>query len=127
MKTILLSILLVCVAQTAFTQSLAYKMATVEQQGYVSENDPMVKRFDYLLTQLDHRFEVSKEQIADMTTMGRRLLIERGIRGSMLEIMEAIIQVENPQLQYSSYVAHYANNRAIGLSHANTIIRMKGL
>lgn len=103
--------------------SIAYKLAVLEKGGYVSEDDNLVKRFDNLLQQLDNKYNVSKQQIADMTYKLKEVAGNRGITVSMIKAMEGATQVGN--LTYAEYLGNYLTLREKGYSHDNTIKSLK--
>lgn len=61
-------------------QTMGYKLAVIEKKGCVSENDPLVKRFENIITQLDLNYIENKEQIGDKTVTGKNQLERVGIR-----------------------------------------------
>lgn len=104
-------------------QSIAYKLATLEKGGYVSEDDKLVKRFDNLLTQLDKKYKVNEQQIGDMTYKLKELLKEKGIEGNMIKIMEGANQVKIKT--YAEYLGYYLTLREKGYNHDDTIESLK--
>jgi hypothetical protein len=121
-----LSILLFGISNIS-AQSIAYKLATLEKDGYVSENDLMVKRFDNLLGQLDNKYVENEQQLGDMTYKAKQLLEERGIKESMIKMMEGMNLLFNQKLEnqkYAEYISSYIVLRTKGQNHDEAV---KGL
>jgi len=113
---------------TLYSQSIAYKLAMVEKNGYVSENDKIVKRFDYLLTRLDNKYVDTKQEIADKTVKAKQLLEERGVKESMIKMMEGMNTLNEPKdtyKNYNEYLTIYIILRSNLSSHDETINSMK--
>ncbi|MFW6172244.1 MAG: hypothetical protein ACOC5T_00665 [Elusimicrobiota bacterium] len=117
-------------AQEEKTESLEYKLATIEK-GYVSRDDIIIRRFRSLLSQLSSSYVENKQQIADMTVKAQEILREEeGIKESLLNMMEGMNQilfqkVENQK--YSEYMAAYMALRRKGQSHNEAIYGLKGI
>jgi len=104
--------------------SLAYKLATLEKDTYVTENDPIVKRFNNLLEQIDKKYDdVNKQQIGDMTNKLKEVAKERGLKVSMIKVMEGATQVYN--LTYSEYLGSYLTLIEKGYNHDDAINSIK--
>src|SRR4030042_6157674 len=82
--------LLILFSSNLSAQSVGYKLATIENNGYVDEDDLLVKRFNNIVNQLDIKYIENKEQIGNMTVAGRNQLIKIGISQQMINIMEGI-------------------------------------
>ena len=111
-------------------QSIGYKMAVVEKNGYVSENDLLVKRFDNLLQQLDKKYIDDKQQIADKTVTAKQILEEKGIKESMIKMMEGmntIYDTKNKYKKYNEYLSCYLILRIQGRNHDETIKVLQSL
>jgi len=111
-------------------QSIGYKMAVVEKNGYVSENDLLVKRFDNLLQQLDKKYIDDKQQIADKTVTAKQILEEKGIKESMIKLMEGmstIYDTKNKYKKYNEYLSCYLILRIQGRNHDETIKVLQSL
>ena len=123
MKTTLLFtilILLVCVSNIS-GQSIGYKLAVIERNTYVSEEDPLVKRFNNMVYQLDIKYVENKEQIGDMTVAGRNQLRKIGITEPMINMMEGInrlVDIYTKKKQYADNVSCYVIFRSKGLGHS---------
>lgn len=69
-------------------ESVEYKLATIQQGGYVSKDDPLVVRFGHVLDRLDSKCPEPRERIADMGVKGRDLLREKGIQEPLVSTFE---------------------------------------
>lgn len=110
------------------SMSLSYGLALIEKNGYVSEDDVIVKRFDYLLKQLDKKYLESETQICDMSTVARQKLKDSGINATFLEIMEGMNRLNDPndyEKLYPEYVTLYIVLRKTIVSHTETIDQMQ--
>ena len=126
MKTRLILLLMVSLlfgTSNLSAQSIAYKLATLEKGGYVSEDDKLVKRFDNLLTQLDKKYKLNEQQIGDMTYKLKELLKEKGIDCSMIKVMEGANKVKIKT--YAEYLGYYLTLREKGYNHDDTIESLK--
>ena len=103
--------------------SIAYKLAVMEKGGYVSEDDQIVKRFDNLLQQITNKYNVSKQQIGDMTYKLKEVAEDRGINVSMIKTMEGATQIGN--LTYTEYLGNYLTLREKGYTHDDAIESLK--
>lgn len=105
-------------------QSLGYKLATIEKNGYVSENNMLVKQFNSLLKQLGNKYVDSKQVIADKTVTANQLLEENGIDESMVKIMEGmnkIYDLNNSYRKYNEYLTCYVIFRINGYDHDKSL------
>ncbi len=105
-------------------RSLEYKLAIINKRGYVSEDDITVRRFRFLLGDLDNKFIESRQQIADMSVLAVEMLDEVGIAESLLNIMEGVnsifpIKMENQR--YAEYSAAYVTLRKKGMQHDEAV------
>lgn len=111
-------------------QSLAYKLATIQDGGYVSEDDLIVKRFDNLLDQLSDKYVENRQQIGDMTVKAKQILEGKGIAPNMVKMMEGmnlIISDGMGNQKYSEYLSPYIVLREKGQSHDAAIEGLKGI
>ena len=69
---------------------LAYRLAYLDNGGYIEKDNIIVKRFDYLLKQLDNKFTDDQEAIADITVVGLQELGKKGVKMSLISLMEAM-------------------------------------
>jgi hypothetical protein len=70
---------------TGTAESLEYKLAVVNADGYVSEGDASVAEFQRLLDALSRYCPESRERIADMLVVTNQNIGERGGSESLLE------------------------------------------
>ena len=104
-------------------QTMAYKLAALEKGGYVSENDVLVKRFNYLLGQVVSQYEENQQQICDMTYKIKEMAAESGLKLSMEKAMEGAIQVRGKS--YTTYCARYITLFQKGYKHDEIISSLK--
>ena len=84
-------------------KSLEYQLAVINNGGYVSENHTTINRFRYLLEILNSKTTNSKQEIADMSVAGIRLLKDKyGIEMSLLTFMESVDASisNNPEIKF---------------------------
>jgi hypothetical protein len=129
--TFLFTLLTLCACFSNLSaQSIGYKLAVIEKNGYVSENDLLVKRFNNIVNQLDIKYIENKEQIGDMTVSGRNQLIEMGIKEQMINVMEGICRLTDlytKKKQYSDNVSCYLILRSKGFSHDEALKKLQDL
>lgn len=109
-------------------KSIAYGLAVVDKNGYVSENDLIIRRYANMVKQLDYKYLEDSMQIADMTVSGRNQLIKFGIDQSMLEFMQGINTLYDPHSKskhYSDYVSLYVVLRSKGLDHSQAFEKLQ--
>uniref|UniRef100_UPI003217C9E3 hypothetical protein n=1 Tax=uncultured Draconibacterium sp. TaxID=1573823 RepID=UPI003217C9E3 len=105
-------------------RSLAYKLAILDKDGYITEEDQLVKRFEYLLNSLNNKYTDTKSQIGDRTVVGWEQLKSSGINASLLEIMEGMNTLRDPSKSiksYHEYLFIYLIVRKELVSHNNTM------
>lgn len=112
------------------SESLEYKLATINAGGYVSKDHITVARFRSLLNQLSATFVEDKQQIADMSVTAQNLLKKDGIQESLINIMEGMNQffprkIDNQK--YAEYAAAYVQLRSKGQSHSEAIRGIQAL
>jgi hypothetical protein len=130
-------VFLICLTFSSklFSQSIAFKLAAIEKNGYVAENDALVKRFDLLLSQLSYKYVDSKQEIADKTVTAKQILQSKGINESMTNIMEgmnSIIDPKNSRKYYDDYLFIYIIKRqksshAVSIKYINDSLRIIGI
>lgn len=110
--------------------SLAHKLANINERGYVSSDHFTVARFRSLLNQMSGKFNENEQQISDMSVKALELLEQEGVHERLLNIMEGLntLPVTARGLpsswhEYRQYVSLYVSARK-NLSHEETI---KGL
>lgn len=104
-------------------QSKAYKLAVLEKGNYISESDAIVKRFNYLLIQIDNQYEESQQEICDITYKIKEVALESGLKLSMEKAMEGAIQVNGKS--YVTYCASYLTLFQKGYKHDEIILSLK--
>jgi hypothetical protein len=75
-------------ARSASEASLEYKLAVLQKGGYVSDDDPMMRRFAGVLDRLEAKCPESRQQLADMGVRGRELLSNSGLNEPLLTVFE---------------------------------------
>jgi hypothetical protein len=73
--------------ESASDIGIEYKLATIQQGGYVSKDDPLLVRFAQALDRLETKCPEPRERLADMGVKGRDLLRERGIQEPLVSIL----------------------------------------
>ncbi len=111
-------------------ETLEYKLAVIDEGGFVSKDHVSVARFKSLLRQLSDTFVENEQQISDMSVRAQQILREDGIRESIINIMEGLnriflSKVENQK--YAEYSAVYLTLRTKGQSHQDAIEGLKAL
>ncbi len=74
---------------TPVSESLEYKLAVVNEGGFVAEDDPLVGRFKSVLDNLQPKCTESRQKIADMGVKAQQLLQNKGVDLSLLRVMQA--------------------------------------
>ena len=108
-------------------ETLEYQIAKLDTDTFVAKDDPVVFRFKSLLVQLSKTFVEDTEQIAHITFKIKKILEEKGVQESMLNIMEGMNSIFYTKIEnqnYKEYLAAYATVRIKGMSHQDSI---KGL
>jgi hypothetical protein len=111
------------------TEPLEQQLATIDD-GYVAADDIRVARFRNLLDQLSETSSSSKQQIADQTVKCQELLKDRGIKESLVNIMEGMNKVfasSTQKKQYSEWLAAYVVLREKSTSHDDAIKSLESL
>ena len=125
LSSVLMAFALLCVLTTAqASESLEYKLATINAGGYVSKDHITVARFRSLLNQLSATFLENKKQIADMSVTAQNLLRKEGVDESLLNIMEGMNQLFSRKIEnqkYAEYAAAYVTLRGKGQSHMEAL------
>lgn len=91
-KLILIMVIFVCYSQFVYSEAeytTARKLATINANTYVVENDTTVKRFEYLLNRISSKCTNSKEDIADILVKVQQVLRDNyGVNVKLLELTE---------------------------------------
>ena len=107
---------------TAPQQPIEYQLALVDAGGL--PDDVTVNRFRSLLGQLDDKYAGGAQQIADRTVVAQKLLKQKGVSESLLNIMEGLNQILPDGVhdqQYDGMLAMYITMRDKGSSHAEAV------
>lgn len=111
--------------------TLAQRLAILDAGHFVADDDVASARFRSLLGQLDEQYLETDMQIANMTLTTLKLLREKGIEESSLEIMEGInklyFNLSHTNEQYANIVAMYSMLRDKGMSHDDSLQGMQEL
>lgn len=99
--------------------SFAYKLTSLEKNGYATEDDITVKRFEYLLSKLESKYGLSQKIIGDMTYKAKTMGEEQGLNYSMIEILEGALMINN--LDYPNLIANYVTFRSSGITHEESM------
>lgn len=112
------------------SESIEYKLATLNAKSYVAKDHITVARFRSLLNQLSATYIESSQEIADMSVIAQQQMRKDGIDESLLNIMEGMNQlfiVKVANQKYAEYAAAYATLRSSGQSHAQALNGIKAL
>lgn len=120
---ILLIVSLTVGFHTNIQESIAYKLAVLEAGTYVEEDSQLVRRFDNLLRLIDNRYSVSQQQIGDMTYKLKEVAEERGLKVSMVKVMEGATQIR--RLTYPEYLGNYLTLKERGYAHEDILESLK--
>jgi len=110
--------------------TLEYKLAVINAGFHVSKDHYTIGRFRNLLNELSYTYVENRQQIADMSVTAQQILKERGIKESLLNIMEGINQIFPRKIEnqkYAEYAAAYLTLRSKGESHRDAIVGLKAL
>lgn len=111
-------------------ESMDYMLATINAGGYISRDNPSIAIFKTLLQQLDTKFVEDEKQIGDMSVATWKMLRNKGIGESLLNIMEGINELfseKQVNLKYAEYASIYFGLRIKGHSHNEAVKRFKML
>lgn len=110
MKKIIFLLLLICLTLPVNAQlidgiwkTFGQKLATTQSGSPISENDPLTKRFDNVLKNLDTKYIENKEQITELTITTWVELRLSGIDDPMYNIMEGINGLTDLKTQKKLY------------------------
>jgi len=90
-------------------ESVEYKMATIDY-GYIGKNDPRISEYRILLDRLEEKTFNSRINISDITVTAQRLLNEKGINLSLLQILKDFdntIPEDSPKLKLEEVASLY--------------------
>lgn len=128
--TLFTSILMGGLSLVNASDSLEYKLATINAKGYVSPDHLTVARFSRLLSQLSSTYVEDKQQIADMSVKAQQLLRDNGVEEDLLKIMEGLNQLFSRKIEnqkYAEYASAYVTLRDKGQSHTEAINGLRAL
>lgn len=116
-------------------ESVEYKLATLDREGYVAADDVSVARFRELLRQLSAKYAETPQSLGNMSVKCRNALRDRGISESITNIMEGLNQLaDRPggaqsygKDPYPSLLTLYVVLRTSGKSHAAAIENLSGV
>jgi hypothetical protein len=111
-------------------QSSGCKMAIIDTKKSYGEDDPLVKRYNNMFTQLSAKYVETEERIADMTLQAKNELEKIGLRESMISIMEGICRLTDRKTKskkYADNVSCYLRFRAQGFDHSEALIKIQDL
>ena len=116
----------------ASTQTLEYKLATIDAGGFVREDDPSVARIRTLLGNLERKFSESQQQIGDMTVRAVEMLRdEKGVVQSIVDILEGMNRIttsSSGELKYAEMVSAYIVLRGDeSQTHEESIAGLRGV
>jgi hypothetical protein len=104
------------------------KLATISDDKYHTDSEPIVKRYNNILNQLDSKYIENKERIADMLTVAKRELANDGLSEPLINIMEGINLLNDKYTtnkKFAENVTLYIILRHKGHSHSATIQNMQ--
>lgn len=113
-----------------FSQTIGCKLATVSDGKYHTESDPLVKRYNKILTQLDNKYVETNERIADMTTVAKNELANDRFSEPLINIMEGINLLSDKYTsnkKYADNVSLYIILRHQGNGHSSAVQNMQKL
>jgi len=74
----------------ASTESVEYKLAVVNEGGFVDTDDPLVGQFKSALDALEEKCTEGRQKIGDMAVAAQGLLEDKGIPLSLIRIMQDV-------------------------------------
>jgi hypothetical protein len=74
--------------ETPSNTSIEYKLAAIQQGGYVREDDPLVVQFGEALDRLESKCPEPRERLADMGVKGRQILLGKGVDEPLLSVFQ---------------------------------------
>lgn len=116
--------LLVASASAHASESIEYKLATIDAGRSIPTDHITVARFRSLLHQLSATYTENAQQIADMTVKAKQILKKDGINESLISIMEGMNQILPQRIEnqrYAEYVSAYVALRSQGQSHTEAV------
>ena len=130
MKRLFLTLFLAYLFVGIIAQTMGCKLATVSDGKYHADSEPIVKRYNNILSQLDNKYIETQERIADMLTVAKRELANDGLSEPLINIMEGINLLNDrytTNKKFSDNVSLYIIFRHQGHSHSATLQNMQML
>lgn len=130
MKRILLTIFLTFLFVEMSSQTWGCKLASISD-GYIhTDSEPIAKRYNNILNQLESKYIETQERIADMLTVAKSELANVGLSEPLINIMEGINLLNDKYTtnkKFAEYVTLYIILRRKGYTHIETIQNMQVL
>lgn len=117
-------------AEPTTADSVAYKVATLDAGRRITRDDSAIARADALLAEVAGKYSVSAERAGDMVAKGRDDLLARGVKASLMDMLDGALIVypawpkDKPKTadDLAQYIAMYAVIRLDGkLSHHEAV------
>lgn len=105
-------------------QTIGCQLATINDGKHHTETEPIVKRYNNILNQLDSKYIENKERIGDMLTVAKRELANDGLSEPLINIMEGINLLNDrytSNKKFADNVTLYIILRHKGHSHSASI------
>ena len=111
-------------------QTIGCKLATINDGKHHTETEPIVKRYNNILGQLDSKYIETKDRIGDMLTVAKRELANDGLSEPLINIMEGINLLNDKYTtskKFADNVTLYIILRHKGHSHSASLQNMQML
>jgi len=111
-------------------QTIGCQLATINDGKHHTETEPIVKRYNNILNQLDSKYIETKDRIGDMLTVAKRELAHDGLSEPLINIMEGIYLLNDnytTNKKFADNVSLYIILRHKGHSHSASIQNMQML
>jgi hypothetical protein len=106
------------------------KQLAIIDYGSVAADDIRVSRFRALLDELSESYSSSRQQITDQTVKCQEILHDKGIKESLINIMEGMNKLfasSTHKQEYSQWLAAYIVLREKSMSHDEAIRGLDGI
>ena len=130
MKRLCFTVILTFLITVINAQTMGCKLATISDGKYHTDSEPIVKRYNNILNQLDNKYIETDERIADMLSVAKRELADDGLSEPIINIMEGINLLSDKYTRnkkFADNVTLYIILRHKGHSHSATIQNMQKL
>lgn len=98
--------------------SIPYKLAVINNKGYVAQDDRMVGQFTTLLKQLEAKCVEGQQEIADSLVKGQEIMATHGMPIGLLDFTKQINgstpEISNKDLRIAEVIAAYIVLRSKG-------------